>query len=225
MNWEKSDHIAATSWDKDHALVVYGTSSVAGKIPVNELLTADELAYSGRVNNAVQKSTWLSCRATLRLVLGAELGLKPAKIEFRKNRFGKPYLSGTNLFFNVSHCGPAFLLGFNLNGRIGIDIELLNGSENLRLLANYAFSADEIQYCQNGENSSRFTEIWTLKEAYLKALGIGLVNHLPTIRAGGTRQNDLVRNHLNHKSFSCPNGESGSIVFTNKQKIQFIQMN
>ena len=221
-NWEKSDSIENITREKDSLILVYGTNSLVKSLPLHEILTFEEAAYSERLRGEEQKSTWLSCRATLRLILGSYLGKKPIDIEFRKGRYGKLYLPGTNLFFNVSHSKSAFLLGFSFWGRIGVDIELLNGSEDLPSMVEYAFSNAEVQYCHNGENRARFTEIWTLKEAFLKAVGIGLVDQLTSISVSEIVQNDISRIKLNHKSFFCPNGETGSIVYTKNKPVKFI---
>jgi len=224
MNWEKSENIAEIIRVKDCLLVLYGTSACANTLPVIEILSPDEIRYSERLKNDRQKGTWLSCRSTLRQIMGSVLNLNPAEIEFKKGRFGKLYVAGSNLFFNVSHSRSAFLIGFNSDGRIGIDIELLNGSEDLPLLVSYAFSAVESNYCQNGANLVRFVETWTLKEAFLKATGVGLLDQLSGITVLGGPKNEITQHHLNHKSFVCPNGEFGSIVYRNKKKIRFIQM-
>ena len=203
-------------------LIVYGTNRLADLLPVGEMLTSEEIAYSGQLKGLGQKNTWQSCRAVLRIMLEIYLGKKAIDIEFRKGRFGKPYLANTDLCFNVSHSKHSYLLGFNRGGRIGVDIELLNGSEDLPSLVKYAFSATEANYFRNGESMERFTEIWTLKEAFLKAVGAGLVNSLSSITVTGEPANFITRYKLNQKSFLCPNGETGSVVYRNNVPLRFI---
>ena len=101
MNWEKSENIAEIIRVKDCLLVLYGTSACANTLPVIEILSPDEIRYSERLKNDRQKGTWLSCRSTLRQIMGSVLNLNPAEIEFKKGRFGKLYVAGSNLFFNV----------------------------------------------------------------------------------------------------------------------------
>jgi len=220
MNWEKSQNIGDISRGRESLKLVYGTDLLAGSLSLNEILTRDELAYSERLRGEGQKSTWLSCRATLRLILGSCLGRNPRDIEFSKGRFGKLHLPETNLFFNVSHSKNAFLLGFSFLGRIGVDIELLNGDEDVPELAEYAFSDDELQYCQNGDHPERFAEIWTCKEAFLKAVGVGLVDRLPSISVTDNLPNSVSRYGLYQNSFLCPNGETGSVVYRKCKSIE-----
>ncbi len=217
MNWVKSVKIPELSNEQESLVIVYGTDYQSHSLALKEILTPQELAYSERLGNKHQKRTWLSCRATLRLILGTYLNKKPFDIELRKGRFGKLYLSESNLFFNVSHSNDAFLLGFCFGGRIGIDIEILNGSEDLPSMVKYAFSEIEAQYCRNGENQERFVEIWTSKEALLKASGVGMVDCLSLITVSENVKNDISRLNLIQKSFLCPGNETGSIVYrTNK---------
>lgn len=220
MNWLKSDNIQEITGSNDLA-IVYGTNSLAENSDLHKILTPKELIYAERLKGSGQKSTWLSCRSALRLILGSYLNMPPVEIEFKKGRFGKLYITDTDLCFNVSHTNSAFLLAFNFCGRIGVDIEMLTGKEDLPLLIRYAFSDAETDYCNNGNLAERFTEIWTRKEAFLKAAGVGLVDQLTAINVTGTNENDISRLKLNSKTFTCPNGETGSVVFKNKLPLKF----
>lgn len=220
MIWVKCNDIQKTPRN-DHLWIVYGTNSLADHLPFNDILTVDELIYAERLKGPGQKSTWLSCRATLRLILASYLSLNPQVIEFKKGRFGKLYVANCNLFFNVSHSTYSFLLGFNPLGRIGVDMEKLSGREDLPSLIQYAFSEKEADYCIKGDSGQRFTEIWTLKEAFLKAVGVGLVDQLPSINTYGLENNLITKLYLNSKSFICPNGETANIVFKKSSPIIF----
>ncbi|MEI6433745.1 MAG: 4'-phosphopantetheinyl transferase superfamily protein [Bacteroidota bacterium] len=223
MIWKKvTDLLSYTN--RENLLIVYGTNKLVDFLPICDLITSDEIAYSEGLRGEGQKNTWLSCRAALRLALGFYLSKKPIEIELRKSRFGKLFTADADIFFNVSHSKHAFLLGFNPGGRIGIDIELMNGSEDLPSLVTYAFSTAEANYYRNGEGAKRFAEIWTLKEAFLKAVGVGLVNDLTSITVTGESQNYIARYHLKQKSFLCPNGETGSVVYRNNKPLEFIEM-
>jgi len=224
MIWEQSCNIQEIAGSND-LVIVYGTNSLAENQNLHKILTPKELIYADRLKGSGQKSTWLSCRSALRLILGSYLKKPPIEIEFKKGRFGKLFIAGTNLCFNVSHTNHSFSLAFNSSGRIGVDIEMLTGKEDLPLLIRYAFSDDETDYCNNGNLAERFTEVWTMKEALLKAAGVGLVDQLTAITVTGTTENDISRLKLNSKTFICPNGETGSIVYRKDQPISFFVLN
>ena len=205
-------------------MIVYGTSEMVNSLPIFDIITSGEVAYSEQLKGEGQKNTWRSCRAALRLILASYLNKKAREIEFKTSRFGKLDLVGTDLCFNISHSKHSFLLGFNPNGRIGIDIELLNGNEDLPSLVRYAFSERETNYYRNSESPQRFAEIWTLKEAFLKAVGVGLVDQLTSITVAGEPPNFITQYNLFKNSFLCPNGETGSIVYRNDKPLRFIRL-
>lgn len=98
-----------------------------------------------------------------------------------RNFRGKPYLPDSPLHFSISHTKNAYVLGFSIQQEIGVDMELNVPGNELYLLANYAFSPDELLILGANSDENTFLKIWTLKEAYLKATGIGLIDALPTL--------------------------------------------
>jgi phosphopantetheinyl transferase (holo-ACP synthase) len=98
-----------------------------------------------------------------------------------------------NLQFSVSHSGDVYAVAWccagiqNNTGAIGLDIEVVRDSKNMRRdetrlvkIANRFFCDDEVAYVVSTEDTTdvgiaaRFFEIWTAKEAYVKMLGRGL---------------------------------------------------
>jgi 4'-phosphopantetheinyl transferase len=159
----------------------------------------------------------------LRSILGGFAGIEPVDVNIQKNRFGKPFLTNSKLSFNLSHTNEAFLIGFSKNGRIGIDLEKLSGREELLSLIEYSFSQQESDYCLKGELSICFLEIWTLKEAFLKAAGVGLVDNLKSVNVFGEVANDITRRDLCYSNFLCPNGETASVVYRSGASISFVR--
>ncbi|HWS01692.1 MAG TPA: 4'-phosphopantetheinyl transferase superfamily protein [Prolixibacteraceae bacterium] len=219
MIWEKSGEIPQVGSGND-ILVVYGNHNPAGLAVMNQILTEEELAFANRFKVVVQKNTWISCRMTLRLILGTYLQLNPKAVEFKKNRFGRLSLANSRMFFNVSHTESSFLLGFSFDGRIGLDLDKLKTEEDLNLLTGFAFSDQETEYCRSGNLSDRFLEIWTLKEAFLKAAGVGLVDDLKAVNVYGEANNQLKMKDLTHSTFKCPNGETASLVYRKNREIR-----
>ena len=96
------------------------------------------------------------------------LGLEDCDIEYGKN--GKPFSKKSNLHFNISHSGEWVALAVGQN-EIGVDIECHNiGNEKL---AKRVFTPLEQSWLKENEQSA-FEHLWTLKEAVMKQLGIGL---------------------------------------------------
>ncbi len=220
MNWERVYEIPKISLDQKN-LVVYGDHKPADLQMMFTVLTSDEIAYANRIRASIQRNTWISCHVTLRIMLASLLGLNPPAVEIKKNKFGRPFLVNSKLFFNLSHTDNSYLLGFSLTGKIGVDIDKLSGEEDLDELIEYAFSKEEADFCKNGNSYYRFLEIWTLKEALLKAAGVGLVDDLKSINVSGKTNNQLDLLRFQRESFSCPTGETGSIVFRGTDPVRY----
>jgi len=101
-----------------------------------------------------------------------------------KTKLGKPIIErprNLNLDISISHSGNYVVVGICDSGKIGVDIELLKDID-FGALKNCLSVRDEI-YINSGKGLTQrfenFYEIWTRKEAYVKALGIGLQKPLP----------------------------------------------
>lgn len=222
MNWVKSDYIPEISESDNSLLIVYGTNMLLKSLPIDDILTPEERLIPITLRDDKQRNTWLACRSTLRLILGACLKIEPINIQFKKSKFGKLSVPNTNLFFSVSHSNSAFLLGFSFKRRIGIDLDWGYYSEQLPSITNFAFSKNEAKYCNYGKDKMLFAEIWTLKEAFLKAVGIGLIEPLTCFTVSGETDNDISRYNLKKKSFICPNRETGALVYGKGETLKFV---
>lgn len=221
MTWEQSGDINELARCNHQLIVVYGDSLMFGKFDYQDILPDYEIERAKKLKVLNLQKTWLTCRATLRLMLACYLDKKPKEIELKDGKFGKLYVSNQHFDFNISHTDHAFLIGINHLGRIGVDIETLIGNEDIPELIKYAFSENEAEYCYSGNLAERFLSVWTLKESFLKAIGIGLVNQLTSFSVIGPDQNSIIRGGLEQNTFNCPGGEAGSIVYRGKQPAKF----
>lgn len=91
------------------------------------------------------------------------------------DKFGKPHFKATKSSFNISHSGNYVIMAVS-EFNIGIDIQRME--KNNQLVAERNFHSNECAYINEGEDENiktqRFYEVWTVKEAYLKNVGIGL---------------------------------------------------
>ncbi len=118
----------------------------------------------------------------LRFALSKALKISASSFEFELEKNGKPILKnleGTVVDFNFSHTQGAVLLGLSDIGGIGVDLEYAgkDGRKAPFKVMKRLFCDEEIAYVKKTEDgkSERFFEIWTAKEAYLKAKGSGFV--------------------------------------------------
>ena len=114
---------------------------------------------------------------------------------------GKPSLAhelgAQPLAFNLSHTHGLVACAVAHDAEVGVDVECVERGTDSRDIAERYFSAAELAQldaCPEGRRSAHFIELWTLKEAYLKAIGVGLAHPLDTFDftfdgAGGLRFN------------------------------------
>lgn len=97
-------------------------------------------------------------------------------VEFKVNSYGKPYITNKeNINFNISHSCKYTICGIS-NYQIGVDIEKIKKFSEKTLYK--CFTSKEIAYVlSSSENQERrFFTLWTLKETYVKMLGLNLQN-------------------------------------------------
>lgn len=101
-----------------------------------------------------------------------------SEYEIIHNKYGKPYLKGIDLFFNLSDSNDISALVIS-NKEVGIDIEELKYDE---LVMKTHFNNHEIKIVKNSKDKKKdFTKIWTIKEAYVKCMGTGIIEPLKNI--------------------------------------------
>ncbi len=196
---------------RDEVFLFYGTDSMFRSLPIVDLLTADEILRANRLIHN-QQSVWVASHASLRLLCSKILRIKPLEIVFNKTDLDKPFLNGFPFHFNLSHSNNSFLIAFS-SKPIGVDLEPIELTQNHSDVVNFAFSEEERIVCENGTNQEQFYAIWTAKEAFCKAMGEGLVDGLSEMNVVGFSSNSINDSHFKHKTFFCPNGEIGSVVF------------
>jgi 4'-phosphopantetheinyl transferase len=130
---------------------------------------------------------YLVAHTLVRRALALEAGLAEAELVIWRSSRGRPFLQpmpggllrgGDHLDFNLSHAGGYSLLGIVRRQRIGVDVEGL-GREARGLETVLTTFAPEEQRWATGvppgkQRNRRVLRLWTLKEAYSKARGLGL---------------------------------------------------
>jgi len=119
-------------------------------------------------------------RAPLRSVLSGYLGIDADQLMLTEGEHGRPALTSAldpSLDFNWSHSGDHALIAIARSIKPGIDLECLRMRPRALEIARRYFSADEaaaLSAVSPAGRSAAFLELWTAKEAVLKALGRGI---------------------------------------------------
>lgn len=147
------------------------------------LLASDELKRKNRFQFPRHQHQFLLTRALLRTVLANYLNVSSQALHFNNNEFGKPEIDVGQqhreyLSFNVSHTDGYIILGICLSYIIGVDVENTLKVRKIMDIADHVFADSEKTALVNLGDSQmqrqRFFNLWTLKESYIKACGMGL---------------------------------------------------
>lgn len=145
-------------------------------------LDADECRRAAAFRRPVDRDRFVARRGLMRAHLGQELGIAPQMVCIATDEHGKPFLrDDPDLAFNLSHSNGLALLATMRGGSIGCDIEWRNPELACPRVAQRLFAAEEyatLTALPSEQWIAGFYNCWTRKEAYVKALGLGLSHPL-----------------------------------------------
>lgn len=125
---------------------------------------------------------WVSYRAALRRILGAALRVTPQEVPLLLTEFGKPVIAPPFAFlhFSLSHCDDMALVAWCVDGPVGVDVEPISRATSLLGCESTFCHSEEMAALPAGQSvrGLQLLELWTAKEALLKALGTGF-SHPP----------------------------------------------
>lgn len=155
--------------DEVHVWIAVDT----GKCPVgDEILSSEEKERLGRFRFERDRRQFALAHTFLRRVLSKYAQIRPEEWRFVADAGGKPEIvleQCAGLFFNLSHTDGLAACAIARVPEVGVDVERISDC-NLNIAEKFA--SDEREYLR--EHPDAFFEIWTHKEAFIKALGIGL---------------------------------------------------
>ncbi len=150
-------------------------------------ISYEEMVKAERLVLDKIRQTYILSHALLRLHLGKYLKVNPLGIIFNYNINAKPGIDNDPVYFNLSHTDGAFAFALSPVFYVGIDIEKIDYSLDIKSIVKSFFSKTEQEYIfsSDKETEERFFLLWTRKESLLKALGTGIVNDLNHIEVSG----------------------------------------
>ncbi|MFB7030197.1 MULTISPECIES: 4'-phosphopantetheinyl transferase family protein [unclassified Streptomyces] len=150
-------------------------------------LDENEQEIAGRFLFERDRRQYLVAHALVRRVLALETGIPEAEAVIWRSSRGRPHLQtpagglprgGDALDFNLSHSQTYNLLGVARGHRIGVDVERLDRSDvGLSTIVSTFTPAERdwiARLAPGRPRDQRVLRLWTLKEAYSKARGLGL---------------------------------------------------
>ena len=149
---------------------------------LQRMLSPDELRRALRFRFPEHRRRFTVARANLRIVLAEYTGLKPEELIFETTGNGKPCLTleqnPGKVSFNISHSHEMAVVALCRDSDIGVDLEYMDKARPFSELAQRYFTGaeyDMISRLAEMEQAAMFYKIWTLKEAWLKASGLGIM--------------------------------------------------
>jgi len=141
------------------------------------VLSEDERARADRFRGAADRRDFTIAHSLLRHCLSKSGPLEPAAWRFETTRSGKPRLAGgASREFNLSHTRGLVACAI-ADPEIGIDLEVRDTRSSRYASVERSCAPAEREWLarsEGDEKALRFLELWTLKEALLKAMGGGL---------------------------------------------------
>jgi 4'-phosphopantetheinyl transferase len=142
------------------------------------VLSADERARATRFRFEQHARMYVNAHAALRLLLARYLRTSPAGLPIVADLHGRPRLAFPDwLHFNLSHSGDIALVAVSGHAQVGVDIEQVRDMPDCVDIARRYFAPGEVEHLLELAPADRiggFFVTWTRKEAYIKALGLGL---------------------------------------------------
>ena len=153
------------------------------------LLSAEERQRQARFRFERDQRRYLITRVLARTVLSRYHGVRPEDWVFSAGARGRPYILAPRLEpaleFNIAHSADLVMLGVTSGRTLGVDAENLTLRDyDIEGLDRY-FAAEEraaLLALPATARQRRFFELWTLKESYIKARGLGLAIALDSFR-------------------------------------------
>lgn len=153
-----------------------------------ELLSADERKAAGHFLSARDRHNYIVAHALVRLGLSACFRVAPRDWIFGREPGHQPWVIAPPELppfqFSLSHTQGLAALLITGAAQAGVDVEKIKKTDDLPLVATQIFAPVELAALNQLAGDAwvkRFFELWTLKEAYVKARGLGLALPLKSI--------------------------------------------
>jgi len=159
-------------------------------------LSVDERDRAQRFARATDRDRFRLSRGGLRYLLAQYLNCAPKALAFTYSHYGKPSLlhPATPLQFNLAHSGAWVVYGVSQCRWLGVDVEQLSERPYLEALIQRCLSPSEQVTLPKTlvARQRAFFDYWTVKEAHLKAIGLGLSYPMSKLEVGWSPRPHLI---------------------------------
>lgn len=141
-------------------------------------LSSEELGRLDAYRSRDAAERYVVTRSLVRVVLSERLGGIAREIRVSRTDTGKPVIA-EGVHFNVSHSGDLILMALSEQRDVGVDVERRRPVDRVAALIERWLTPSERGEvarvaAEGAEASEAFLRVWSMKEARLKALGVGI---------------------------------------------------
>lgn len=172
--------------DQARVLIFEATSLTRFAGTATDFLDRRERARAMRFRFRRDHDTYVLAHAVWRIALAGCLEVDPREVPLATTSDGQPRLAGTALSTSLSHSGDLIAIAICPAATIGLDIERFPARIDLDALMPVFCTREEcveLSMLQGSERARSLLELWTRKEALLKAFGVGLLTDPATTPA------------------------------------------
>ncbi|GCB52020.1 4'-phosphopantetheinyl transferase superfamily protein [Streptomyces sp. NL15-2K] len=144
------------------------------------VLSDRERQRANRFLRQADRNEYVLAHWLLRLALSTGTSVPPQSWDFTEEQYGRPRIAhrfGDVREFSLSHSAGTCLVAVSTGRRVGVDVERQRGADGPRALLRNCLSPDELTRLAalpDERRQSEFIQLWALKEALAKAMGVGL---------------------------------------------------
>jgi 4'-phosphopantetheinyl transferase len=164
---------------------------------LRDSLDDEERQQALRFPRLLDRERFTAARGTLRHILAHHLDIPPGALRFGYAAEGKPFLPDyPDLRFSLSHADDRFVVAVSRDGPLGADLEGLPDERTIDGTVARVLAEPERALFARVERAGRagwFAEVWTRKEACVKADGRGLGADLTRLDVATAPPRVLVR--------------------------------
>lgn len=143
-----------------------------GESPLELMLDDADRAYVAETSRGSVALGRATSRSFTRRALAHQLEVSDRSLRIRRDRFGRPHLeSHAGVDFSVSNSGALVAVAISRSRRVGLDIE---PEHRLSSAGRGPGQHDDRCSARVHASAAQHLRRWTLREAYLKEVGVGL---------------------------------------------------
>lgn len=204
-HWQKSTSVDKLA-NRTHLWAIDLQKSPRYLNTLKSWLSTREQDRANRIVIPYKRNYQIQSKAWLRWLLAQYTDSTAKDIDYHHGQLGKPYLDSetASIQFNATDSGNILLIAFHQSNELGLDIEAIPRKVNYQGIAKRKFTAKELDLLSllpENQRCAAFLALWTRKEGYGKARGVGIRYPMNRVNVCDdfTNESHIVHDHSNQR--------------------------